>query len=91
MSECACGAPAVANDRECSPCFRERIGSISHASASPAENRRWNDRLERYRATRAEGSQPQTTKTQAIDDARRISDFTGKPFRADKPWGFSDG
>lgn len=87
MILCACGAPATANDRECGSCFRERLGSVSAASASPAENRSWANRLERYRATRAEGSQPSSTRTQAIDDARRLSDATGRAFRSDQVFG----
>lgn len=83
VNTCACGAPATANDRECPVHFLERIGSISHMVSSPASNRRWDNRLERYRATRAEGSQPTSTRTRDIDAARAASDETGQAFRAD--------
>lgn len=89
MNDCACGAPASANDRECPQHFLERIGSISHVVTSPAGQRRTSNRLDRYAAVRAEGSQPSATTDRAIDDARRISDHTGTAFRADQPWGFA--
>lgn len=83
MSECACGAPATANGRECAGCFRSRISTVGHAKSSPADNRRWDGRLERYAATRAEGSLPMATTDRAIDTARAASDETGRAFRAD--------
>jgi len=76
---CDCGAPATANGRECGRCYRTRVGSLGRI-ADPAHTRRWYNRLEGYRAVRAEGSQPRGTKTVDIEEAKRVSDATGRAF-----------
>lgn len=88
---CACGQPATANGRECPPCYRERLGSVTLTSAPPMRagasgrdpNVRWQRRLDDYARTRAEGIQPSTTRQQEIDDAKRVSDEMGTAFRGD--------
>jgi hypothetical protein len=82
VNTCACGEPASANGRECGACYRERLRSVSNGYR-PSVHRRWDGRLERYRQTRMEGSQPRGTTTAAIDEARQLSDLTGQAFRAD--------
>lgn len=88
---CACGSEATANGVECPSCYRERLGSVSNgftptrgrARFDSSKGRKHMSRLERYKATREEGSQPASTKAADIDAARAVSDATGKPFRAD--------
>lgn len=43
-------------------------------------SRRWERRLEAYYAERRQGNQPRQTTWEAIVEARRVSDATGKPF-----------
>jgi hypothetical protein len=89
--KCACGKPATANGRECPGCFRGRLLSVRNGftptrvqgQIDPLKSRRWDSRLERYRSTRKEGIQPATTRSADIDTARRLSDETQEPFRAD--------
>jgi hypothetical protein len=88
---CACGREATANGRECGSCYRERLGSVSNgftptrgrARFDSSKGRKHMSRLERYKATREEGSQPASTRSSDIDAARAASDRTGKPFRSD--------
>lgn len=68
---------------ECRACWKERIGTIGIPRADPKKQRRWDSRLERYRAARQEGSQPASTSSRDIDKARKVSDRTGRPYRAD--------
>jgi hypothetical protein len=89
---CACGAPATANGRECPGCWRERLGtvrtlfaptrSIGAGQVDRTLSKRWDSRLEDYRATRAEGIQPQGTRQEQIDVAKRLSDDAGEAFSA---------
>jgi hypothetical protein len=89
---CACGAEATANGRECPPCYRRRLRSVSSGFApsgaggaviDPIASRRLEGRLEEYRASRAEGIQPRTTRRSDVQKAKELSDRTGSAFRAD--------
>lgn len=92
-SECACGAPATANGRECGDCFRARLGSVNSGFAptrslgagqmDPAKTHSFESRLDDFRRVAAEGSVPKTTQRAAIEQAKRISDRTGRPYLAD--------
>src|SRR6266513_3080523 len=91
VNECACGEPATANGRECGDCFRERLQSV-RSNFAPTRTlgagkhlgltagRRLESRLEDYRATRAEGIQPSSTRRADIDRAKRLSDQAGSAF-----------
>jgi hypothetical protein len=91
---CRCGAPATSGSArlECSDCFRERLGTINSGFAptrsggagqvDPVKSRRWGSRLEDYRRTRAEGSQPRSTRRRDIDLAKRASDIAQAPVSA---------
>jgi hypothetical protein len=91
-SLCACGAPASSNGRECPACFRDRLATVSngftptreHGQIDPEKSRRWDSRLEDYRRTRAEGSQPRSTRRRDIETAKATSDRAGRAFRADR-------
>lgn len=92
---CRCGNPASSGSHrgECPSCFRERLGTVQTAFAPTrsvgagqvdrTSSKRWDNRLEDYRRVRMEGSQPRTTKREHIEEAKRISDEVGAPFRAD--------
>lgn len=92
MNVCECGELATANERECPRCFRERLGSVSQGFAPTRSlgagqmdrtaSRRWESRLEDYRATRKEGIQPKGTRRRQIDEAKRISDDRGAAYMA---------
>ena len=94
LERCACGEPAVANGTECSTCFLERLRSVNNGFAPTrslgagqmdwTKSKRWESRLEDYRKTRHEGSQPATTRRRDIEASKRISDVTGRAHRADK-------
>lgn len=45
-----------------------------------SKNKQWEKRLEAYRDERRMGNQPAQTTTAAIEQAKRISDITGKPY-----------
>lgn len=92
LERCVCGEPATSGSsrNECGSCYRNRLLSIGNGFTptrtdghDPEKNRRWYNRLDRYKRTREEGSTPASTSTRAIDQARRISDETGRAFRAD--------
>ena len=44
--------------------------------------KKWDAELDSYRAARAEGIQPASTRTPDIEAAKRISDQTGQAFQA---------
>ncbi len=89
-SRCACGAEATANGRECGPCYRERLGSVSTAFAPTRTGSdrtaqlKLDRRLEHYRKARADGIQPATTRVKDVDAALAVSDHTQTAFRADR-------
>lgn len=93
-ARCACGADATANGRECGSCFRERLGTVHSGFApsrsagagqvDPVKTRRFENRLEDYRAVRYEGSQPRTTRRRDIDATKAASDVLGSAVRHDR-------
>jgi hypothetical protein len=93
-SLCECGAPATANGRECPACFHDRLATVRSAftptrtagagQIDPEKSRRWDSRLDDYRRTRAEGSQPKSTRRRDIEAAKAASDRAGRAFRADR-------
>lgn len=90
MKTCACGREATANGRECGLCYRARLLSLAvdytptrTQGRDPKKQAAWDKRLDDYAAVVAEGSQPRTTQRKDIEAAKVISDYTGKPYRAD--------
>jgi hypothetical protein len=89
--------PAVPGNSqgECGPCWRGRVGSVHSGFApsksagagqiDPTKSRKFEGRLDDYAAVRAEGAQPRSTKQRHIDEAKRLSDDTGKAFSARSP------
>lgn len=47
-----------------------------------SKNKKWESRLEAYRAERRMGNRPSQTTTAAIEHAKRASDATGQPYIA---------
>lgn len=96
MTLCACGAPATSGSShdECPGCFRDRIRSVRSGFAptrslgagqmDPAKTHTFENRLDDFRSVAAEGSVPRTTRRDAIEEAKRVSDQTGEAFRADR-------
>lgn len=88
---CACGDEATAKNArgECSACYRRRLGSVTDGFTPTSKGvdmgagRLKRRALETYAAARAEGIQPAGTSLAQVDRAKRISDATGKAFRAD--------
>lgn len=84
----ACRTGCVTRDHESyAACLRAGMPRISYANSAGGLDRsaqqRWDRELDNYRAARADGLQPASTKQKDIDTARRISDATGTAFRAD--------
>ena len=63
--------------------FREKIRSIQIQGFNSHENRKLEANLEEYRQVRREGSQPAGTTHFHIEQAKRLSDQLGRPFRAE--------
>lgn len=70
-----------------SECLRTAGTRVAYANSAGGQDYSAQKRLDRdldsYRAARAEGLQPATTKPKDVEVARRASDATGVPFRAD--------
>lgn len=67
-------------------CVRSKALRVAWANSAggldlTAEKRK-NSELDAYRAARAQGIQPATTRRRDIEEAVRISDETGKAFQA---------
>lgn len=87
--DCACGALATANGRECPACYRDRLLGISNhytptrtEGSNPTAQATWDRRLDDYASVRAEGIQPRSTSRAAIEEAKQISDQIQAPFDA---------
>ncbi len=57
--------------------------SLGSGQMDTTKSKAWDRRLEDYRATRAEGIQPEGTATRQIEAAKRASDDAGQAFRGD--------
>lgn len=80
---CRSGCPTGDHDSYGECC---RSATIGTAYLRPMHDRsaekRWNGELAEYRALKAQGIQPAGTTRQALDNAKRISDATGRAYNA---------
>ena len=84
----ACRSGCKTKDHESySACLREGAPRVLYSNSAKnfdmTREKKWNAELDAYRGAVAEGIQPATTKMRDIQEAKRISDKTGQPFRAD--------
>lgn len=78
----ACRTGCVTRDHESySACLRAGLPRIAYANSAMGRDlstqKRWDANLDSYRAARAEGLQPATTKQRDIDAAKRVADVAG--------------
>lgn len=67
-----------------------RNANIKTAALDPngftrEREKRWFGELDAYNSARKEGIEPNGTTQHAVDEARRISDMTGKPYNGERP------
>lgn len=87
MSETRCTCDANPPHETFGACFRDKGVQYAQGAfptrtghVSTDQNKRWERRLDKYRQARADGIQPSSTKTAAIDAAVQASDAAGKAF-----------
>lgn len=68
-------------------CLRNKGARVAYCNSAGGSDlttqKRWDNEIANYRAARADGLQPASTRQADIDTARRISDATGTAYRAD--------
>jgi hypothetical protein len=85
-TRCTCGA-GHATFGECMRSKNLKIAYCqSHEGIDATKQRKWDRELDMYASARAQGIQPQGTKESDVRAALDISDATGRPFDADKPF-----
>lgn len=85
MSNCTSGCPTQDHESygSCLKAKDMRIGwANSAAGIDLSAQKRWDSRLQEYRAARRQGIQPKSTKLKDIRDAVTISNETGQAFKA---------
>jgi hypothetical protein len=82
---CRTGCPT----KDCSSygaCLRNATVRVAYCNSANGQDatkqKRWDAELASYRAARAEGIEPAGTTQKQIDQARAISDITGKAFQS---------
>lgn len=83
----ACRTGCITRDHESyAACLRSAAVRVAYANSANGMDltaqKRWDSELDAYRAARAEGLQPASTKRKDIDAAKAVSDKTGKAFSA---------
>lgn len=75
------------NHESYAACLKDGAPRVLYANSAKgfdySTEKKWNSDLDAYKAARAEGLQPASTKREAVEAARRISDTTGSAFKAD--------
>lgn len=78
----ACRTGCTTRDHESySACLRDGLPRIAYCNSAGGSDattqKKWDANLESYRAARAEGLQPATTRQGDIDAAKRVADVAG--------------
>jgi len=67
-------------------CLRAKGARVAYCSSASNQDyttqKRWDKSLDRYRAARAEGIQPASTRPDAVERAVRLSDAAGSAWTA---------
>lgn len=84
----ACRTGCITKDHESyAACLRDAAPRVAYCNSAGGwdytRQKTWDRELDAYRAAKAEGIQPETTRMADITKARAISDKTGKAFQAD--------
>lgn len=89
MNKCSTGCPDQGTHATWGECMRAKNTRVAWAASASGLDRtaekKWDAELQLYRDARAEGIQPAGTTTEKINQARELSDLTGKPFDAANP------
>ena len=84
---CSSSCPAPGTHASMGECLRSKGIKVAYTNSAggwdATRQKKWDAELDAYRAATAEGIQPATTRMHDIQEAKRISDKTGQPFRAD--------
>lgn len=78
-----CATQDHASWGECARAARLKIAYCGVGGGDATKQRKWDAELDSYRAARAEGIQPASTRKHDIDTARELSDATGVAFNAE--------
>lgn len=84
----ACRTGCIIKDCESyAACLKTGAPRVLYANSAKgfdySTEKAWNRDLDAYKQARSEGLQPASTKREAVEAARRISDATGTAFKAD--------
>lgn len=85
MSTCSSGCPTPGTHSSWGECIKAKSLQFSDVTAH-ALNQQIYRESDDYARARADGLQPESFTASAVAEARRVTDATGVPFRADKPF-----
>jgi uncharacterized membrane-anchored protein len=87
MSNCTSGCPAPGTHRTWGECLRAKAPRIGWAhsavGADLTAQKKWDSRLQEYRAARRQGIQPDSTQLEDVRRAVQLSNDAGVAYRAD--------
>lgn len=81
---CSSGCPTPGAHENWGACVRSKRVQLSDITAHKV-NQAIYTASDMYRAAREDGLQPESVTVGAVMEARRVTDETGVPFRADQP------
>lgn len=83
---CRSGCPTPGEHKSWGACARAanlRVAYCGIGGGDATEQKRWDDELSLYRSARAQGVQPEGTKTKQIEAALRASEAVGAAYGRD--------
>ena len=85
-TNCSSGCPAPGTHASYGECMRSKSTKVAYCDSAnnrdATTQKKWDSELDAYRAAKAEGIQPATTKRKDIDAALAVSDKTNTAFQA---------
>lgn len=83
MCRTGCATQDHASWGECARAANLRVAYCGIGGGDATEQKRWDDELSLYRSARAQGIQPEGTKTNQIMAAMKVSDAVGAAYGRD--------
>jgi hypothetical protein len=83
MCRTGCATQDHATWGECARAANLRVAYCGIGGGDATEQKRWDDELSLYRSARAQGIQPEGTKTNQIMAAMKVSDAVGAAYGRD--------
>lgn len=85
MANCTSGC-ATQDHESYAACLKAKTVGVAYCNSAGNQDyttqKRWDKSLDRYRAARAEGIQPASTRPDAVERAVRLSDAAGSAWKA---------